>query len=121
MKEESLLTQAANHGDFYLHYRRFDNQGLTYLVGTLEFDNPYILKRLTDHKDPCGLPFALLKKMRTADSPAAKLALLEKQVKSVKAKASVLVYSWSSDRFRMIPCHSVTKMQGLASVLRNEY
>ena len=121
MKEESLVKLAQTYGDFYLHYRRFDNQGLTYLVGTLEFNNPYILKRLTDHKDPCGLPFALLKKMRTAGSPEAKLALLEKQSLSVKAKSSVLVYSWSSDRFRMIPCHSVTKMQGLSSVLRNEH
>lgn len=121
MKHEVVHDLAKQCGDFYMHYHRFDEKGLTYLVGTLDFDNPYILKRLTEHKDPCGLPFALLKKINANTSAQDRIKLITKLAESVGMKGSTLVYSWSSNRFRMIPDRAVTKIQGLSSVLRNEH
>jgi hypothetical protein len=125
MKIETVVEQATNLGDFYLHYRRFDKPGQTYLVGTTEFEcpetkvgNKHILSRLTSQTDPCGLPFKTLKAMQKQNT-AGKLKMLRELAEQSKTDGNVLVYSWSSDRFRVIPAALVTKLTPLAFVLKN--
>jgi hypothetical protein len=123
MKVTSYVSQARKAGDFYLHYTRLAKTGQTYLVGTLEFDNPYIMKRVSAKGETtCGLPFYLLKKLQKLSGDSKKEFLLKELTKlsdTAQSKGDTLMYSWSSDRFRMLPIASVVKVLPLASVLRN--
>ena len=120
MKLETMIEQTDRAGDFYLHFRRQDGKGQTYLVGTRELlGNPYIYKRMEDKKDPCGLPFSVLKRITSSTENAFRAKALEKLAKEAEAKGNVLVFSWSSDRFRVIPLTSIIKVHPLSNVLRN--
>ena len=119
MELSKLKKQADAAGDFFLNFRRADGGGQTYLVGTFEFDNKYILNRMHNKTDPCGLPFSLLKRITSKTSKAERINALNKLVADAERKCSVLVFSWSSNRFRLIPSYMITRVSPLNSILRN--
>lgn len=121
MRYETIATTAEKQGDFYLYFNRINHSGITYLVGTMDFDNPYILNRMENRKNPCGLPYVKTKSI-VKDTPKSwRLKVLKELAEDAVKKGSVLVYSWSSDRFRLIPMRKVTSLQPLSSVLRNAH
>lgn len=122
MELKFLKRKAAELNDFYMFYKRTNPTvgGQTYLVGTVDFDNKFILQRMLSVENPCGLPFVELRNLGKNPSDSKKLGLLEKLSKQAESNNSILVYSWSSDRFRVMNAHIVAKMTGLASVLNND-
>lgn len=102
MKLEQILNHAEEHGDFYLYYRKNVGKGVTYLVGTTNFDNKYIQAKHATGK--AGV--------------TNKESLSALQGRALMQNA-VLVFSWTNDKFRVISAHEVRRMTPLASELRN--
>ncbi|QDF14711.1 hypothetical protein PONTUS_62 [Vibrio phage Pontus] len=102
MKLNHILEQADKHGDFYLYYRKHTGKGTTYLVGTTDFDNKYIQAKHASGK--AGV---------RADLP------LDEAQDHAKGENSILVFSWTNDKFRLINAQDVRRMSPLAAELRN--
>lgn len=102
MKLNHALSQAANHGDFYLFYRKLGGQGTTYLVGTTDFDNKYIQAKHAAGKS--GI---------RADLP------LEAAHDQAVFEDCILVFSWTNDKFRIVKAKDVRRMSPLAAELKN--
>lgn len=102
MKLEQILQQAENHGDFYLYYRKNTGKGTTYLVGTTDFDNKYIQAKHASGKAGVRSDLSLASAQAEAES-----------------ENSVLVFSWTNDKFRLINANDVRRMAPLSAELRN--
>lgn len=101
MKLAHILEQAEKHGDFYAFYRKHTGHGTTYLVGTTDLDNAYIANKHASGKAgiPAGVPL---------------------EVASAKAQSedSVLVFSWTNDKFRILKASDVKRMSPLSAELK---
>ncbi|ASV43434.1 hypothetical protein [Vibrio phage JSF12] len=100
MNITEILAQADQHGDFYMYYPKKDSKGTTYLVGTLDFANKYIQSKVTSDRVTRGT------------DPDALQADLQK-------RNSILVFSWTNDRFRILPATSVKKMTALRAEIQS--
>lgn len=102
MDIKKIFEQAEKHGDFYMYYRKHNGKGNTYLVGTTEFDNKYIKAKHASGK--AGVyPNVSLK---TAADKA-------------RANGSVLIFSWTNDKFRTLKASDVRRLTPLSAELRN--
>lgn len=102
MKLTHILEQAEKHGDFYLYYRKHTGKGVTYLVGTTDFDNKYIQAKHAAGR--AGVRSDLS---------------LESAQAEASSENAILVFSWTNDKFRVISAQDARRMSPLAAELRN--
>lgn len=107
-KLDKTLATAERHGDFYLYYNKYHGNGSTYLVGTTDFDNKYILKRATEHGSGLTEPLSGAVEQR-----------LELVAKGANASGKVMVFSWTNNKFRFLDIKDVRRLTPLAAELRN--
>lgn len=102
MEIKKVIEQAEKHGDFYMYYRKHTGKGTTYLVGTTNFDNSYIQNMALEVGN--GVP------------AQADLGHLQKVVNQ---EGKILVFSWTNNKFRVIPASHVRRLTPLSAELRN--
>lgn len=101
MNITAVFAQAEKHGDFYMYYQKLRGKGTTYLVGTADFDNKYILAKSTDGVS--GIPTGAMLSVYSAT--------LQKQGK-------VLVFSWTNDKFRVLDAKDIRHVTPLSAELQ---
>lgn len=89
MNKADFHSDAEQYGDFYLYYGKVGSKGTTYLIGTADLTTPYIQSRIDQ-------------------SMIAELQPNE-----------VLVWSWSSDKLRVMDVTKIKKLTPLSAVLKN--
>ena len=87
MKKEAFIEGANKYGDFYLYYPKDSGGKVTYLVGTLNLDVPYIKERIGN------------------------------KLKAAK-EGYVNVWSWTSNKLRVINLNKVLYIKGLTQELK---
>jgi hypothetical protein len=90
MRQKDFIEKANQFGDFYIYYQKIGGKGTTYMVATTDFSTPYVARKLEN-----------LRKPRTL------------------APDEVMVYSWTSDKFRVVSLPKVKRMSPLGAVLKN--
>ena len=87
-KVAEVLSQAQEHGDFYVYYTKQGSNSTTYAVGTTDFNNWYIeAKGAQPSHDP---------------------------------ETEFLFFSWTSDKFRVIPFERIRTLSPLSAELNND-
>jgi predicted lipoprotein with Yx(FWY)xxD motif len=95
-------------GDFYLYYRKSGSNQTTYLTGTRDLhESHYIEERL---------PRSASQKN---ENGTYKVVTNEDGSLYVNPKGGVTVWSWNSDKLRVLPLSRITRVIPLSSVLRN--
>lgn len=102
MNLHDAINTAEAHGDFYLYYKKRQGNGATYLVGTTDFDNHYI--RNKHQSGRAGL--------------SAEVSLQD-HVRNAAAINSILVFSWTNDKFRLLDAKEIRRLTPLSAELRN--
>lgn len=100
MDIKSVLALAEKHGDFYLYYRKQRTQGNTYLGGTTNFVNKYIIDRAKT--GTAGVPAGLTPTQLCFEYP-----------QELASKGQVLVFSWTNDKFRVFNAKDVQRISRL--------
>ncbi len=89
MTRTDYNTKVSQYGDFYLYYQKETGRGATYLVGTADLDNSYIRAKLGHRPLP------------------------------TVSSTQVIVWSWTSDKLRVIELAKVKRLTPLGAVLKN--
>lgn len=106
MEIKSILSLAETHGDFYLYYRKQRAKGVTYLVGTTNFVNKYIIDKALTGK--AGVPAGITAEQLCFEYP-----------KELAKQGKVLVFSWTNDKFRILDAKDVSRVTPLSAELQN--
>lgn len=95
MQKQDVISKGKKFGDFYAYYKSQHKSGRqnrnVYLVGTLDFDNKYIQRMAKDRNVDLSNPIT---------------------------DESVLVFSWTNNRFRWLKLADMVRMIPLANELR---
>lgn len=89
MNKVDFHSAAEQYGDFYLYYSKVGSKGTTYLIGTADLTTPYIKSRIDQSM----------------------IAALQPN--------EVLIWSWSSDKLRVMDVTKIKKLTPLSAVLKN--
>ena len=106
-KAQNTLSRIQSQGDAYVYYKKVVGKGSTYLVGTVDFDNKYILAKALEAGS--GLDTPLEGNVLARLTMASNAALTE---------GKILVFSWTNNKFRFIEADRVTRVTGLSTELR---
>lgn len=107
MNLKALVESVSRHGDAYVYYTKHTGRGTTYLVGTTDFDNKYILAMAQKHGTGLSEPLS-----------GAVLQRLEMMQKGAQASGKIMVFSWTNNKFRFLDAKRVTKVVGMAQEMR---
>lgn len=102
MHIKAVLDKANSMGDFYVVYTKATGRGRTYLVGTADFDNKYIL--------------ATGKKAN--DERLHSLGAINAYAEDLKKEGKVLLFSWTNNKFRAVRAANVTRMTPLQAEMK---
>lgn len=95
-------------GDFYLYYKKSGSSQVTYLTGTRDLHESYYI----EDRVP--------KSAREKNSDGTyKIVCNEDGSLHVDRKGNVAVWSWNSNKVRLLPLSRITKVVPLGTVLRN--
>ena len=108
MKFSEAVSKAKNMGDFYLYYNKYKGKGSTYLVGTTDFNNKYILEKAKKYGS--GLHTTV-----TEDTLQGLLSIQ----KLAETNNKIMLFSWTNDKFRFLDSKDVRRLTPLATELRN--
>lgn len=103
---------ADKHGDFYLYYRRNEKgrpAQVTYVVGTMDFDNKYIVAKAREQK--MLLPHVVLHE----DA----VTILNRAQELLATVGKVMVFSWTINKFLEFEVADIRRMTPLSSELQN--
>ncbi len=108
MEIKALVSAVRKHGDAYVYYTKHTGKGTTYLVGTTDFDNKYVLAMAQKHGAGLSAPV----------TGGDVLGRLQNMQAGAVASGKIMVFSWTNNKFRFLEAKRVTKVIGMAQELR---